>query len=437
MDNKDILPFHLFHHNDRHYVINIECMQVSLIDTVTAEALKTVSTEPRTSLSATSENPVPVSTAALLLTQACNLQCIYCYEKKDGSSMTEKTAYQAVDWLIAQAGNVKNINIFFFGGEPLLNFSLMKAVVAYAEKRVRETGKTVKFRITTNGTLLDDEKIAFFKEHQISAMISFDGPKELQDAQRPYANGQGSYDSTVPKIKKLLEVLPQTPAHAVIVGDTNPEEVKNDLQNIGFERITIAPNSESLFTAEADKVKQNRNMRVLIETLEEEAKAWNQLIENRDSETFRKLMAKSGLYPALLALFHNAKKRHACGAGRGLVAVSPSGDVYLCHRFVGMDAYKLGSVYDPNLNRGEYNKSPLDVNEACTTCFARYYCAGGCMHDNASSCGFISTQDENLCRLRRRELELATTIISRLTPEDQDFLIDEKILPPKPCLLDF
>ncbi len=463
MDKKDIMPFHLFHHQGKHYVINIESMQTSAVDELTAESLALMITEPETLLPYDMEEALkklglisegwqkskrsvkkddsPIINLCLFLTQSCNLKCVYCYgdggEYGTGGNMEEKTAFQAVDWLIEKSGNIKTLRIIFFGGEPFLNFSLMKAVVEYAEKSVQAIGKQVKFHVTSNGTLLNDEKIAFIKEHQLAVMISFDGPKELQDAQRPYANGQGSYDSTVPKIKKLLEVLPETPGHAVIMGNTDPESVKNALQEIGFTKLSIAPSSKSLFTEEEDRTKQARDTQTLIEGLEEESETWLHLIKAHDSEALKRLTARSELYDGLISLLHNAKRHHACGAGRRLVAVSSSGDIYLCHRFVGMDEYRLGSIYDQDLNRGEYQKSPINVSEVCGACFARYYCAGGCKHDNASSCGLVSTPDENMCRLKCRELELAATIISRLDTEDRAFLLEDKVFPPKPCLLDF
>jgi len=136
-------------------------------------------------------------------------------------------------------------------------------------------------------------------------------------------------------------------------------------------------------------------------------------------------------------LLHNSKRYHACGAGQELVGVSSAGDVYLCHRFVGRDEYKLGSVFTKDLKREEYQKSPTTGNEVCAACFAKFYCAGGCKHDNATSCGSIATPSEDMCQLRCRELELAATILCRIDPEDRAFLFAHQIFTPKPCPLDF
>jgi uncharacterized protein len=351
--------------------------------------------------------------------------------------MEEKAAFQAVDWLIEQSGKMKKIHLGFFGGEPFLKFPLMKAVVEYAEKRVKEVEKEIDFHCTTNATLLDDEQIAFIKEHSILVLISIDGPREVHDAQRPFANGKGSYDSIVPKIKKLLAVLPDTPGHAVMVGNTDPQLVKDALQEIGFKNFTIIPASQSLFSGEMDNKKSKRDTSSLIHALEQEAETWIRLTQSRDSQALEKLKGKSELFYGLIALFHNSKRYHACSAGLGMVGVSVAGDVYLCHRFVGMDNYKIGSVFEHNLNREKYQESPVTSNAKCMDCFAKYYCAGGCKHDNVGSGGSITTPSEELCQLRCRELELAASIISRLNPGDQAFLLENHILPSKPCPLDF
>jgi len=464
MKQKVIKPCHVFNHKGRWYVINIEEMFSCAIDDATAKVIKNFISHPYsvlepgmeekiTKLGLLSEEkkqcsevkkkiePLPVMNMCLFLTRSCNLKCIYCYEEggvyETGGSMQEKTAFLAVDWLMEQSGKMKKVHINFFGGEPLLRFPLMKSIVEYAKKRVTEVDKKVDFHLTTNGTLLDDEKIAFIKEHKISVQISFDGTKELQDFQRPYLNGEGSYDSTVPEIKKLLAALPETPGHAVIVGNTDPKIVKDAMKEIGFTSVSIMPASKSLFTGKADKTKSARDTVNFLRELEEEAETWMELIRKRSREDLKNLKKRNGLYYGIMSLLHNSKKHYPCGAGRGLVSVSPSGDVYLCHRFVGKEEYKLGSIFEKKLNREEYQQSPVTVNKICASCFAKYYCGGGCKHDNAGSCGTISVPAEDMCRIRCRELELSGTVTSGLDYDDRAFLVEEDIFPPKPCPFDF
>ncbi len=461
--NMRLKPFHLGNHQGHRYMINIEDMQAHPIDEKTANLLQQASDngdsfwisqnkEQLKALGLLSQKqkkaaqkglnvPVPIVNAALLLTQSCNLNCIYCYgaggEYGSGGSLEEKTAYQAVDWLIEQSGKQKKIHLGFFGGEPFLNFPMMQAVTEYALKRVREVNKAVAFHTTTNATLLDDEKIAFIKKYDISVLVSFDGPREIQDVQRPFANGKGSYDVTVPKIKKLLEICPKTPGHAVITAHTDPQLVKNALQEIGFTEISITLASASLFDEKSEETKPERNLESVLKLMERESEKWIEHTKNRDSQFLKKLKSNSQLYKGLLSLLHNTKRRYPCGAGLGMAAVSCTGDVYPCHRFVGIDSYKLGNVFNNDLDREKYHKSPVTYVDKCSKCFARYYSAGGCKHDNVGSCGSVFKPSEDMCRLKCREIELAAYIACLLTDEDRTFLAEHKIVPNKPCPLDF
>ncbi|MFC1680142.1 SPASM domain-containing protein, partial [Elusimicrobiota bacterium] len=294
----------------------------------------------------------------------------------------------------------------------------------------------VDFHATTNGTLLDEEKVAFIQEHDLQIMVSFDGPREIQNAQRPFADGKGSYDSVVPGIRRLLAVAPKTMGHAVLTGNADPQVVKGALREIGFQEVSILSASRSLFSGRSGSAPE-RDSEAVLSSMEREVEQWGRLIKKRDVEAIGALKSTSELLVALLNLLHNAKRRHACGAGLGLVGVSCEGGVYLCHRFVGQEKYRLGSVFAPGLDRTRYGKSPLGFVETCKRCFARYYCAGGCKHDNAGSCGTAFSPAEDLCRQRRRELELAAVIAGGLDSADRDFLVEYDIVPPKPCPLDF
>lgn len=463
MDKKDIMPFHLFNYHGNSYVINIENMQAGSVDEITANTLERIVSVPESLLTLGMEEnlrklglisegrdkikntskkiPSPITNMALLLTQSCNLRCIYCYgdggEYGVGGSMEEKTALRAVDWLIEQAGKIKKINIVFFGGEPFLNYPLMEKIVQYTEKKALEMGKKVGFSVTTNATLLDDKKISFIKEHNIHITISIDGPREIQDIQRPFANGKGSYEVIFPKIKKLLKVIPETRAHAVLVDDRNIHIIKNALKEIGFSEVSILPASASLFDGKSAKAKLERKIDGVLKEVEIEAEAWIYHTKNRNSESLKNLLSSGQLSECILYFLHNKKKLHACGAGLKFVGVSCSGDIYLCHRFVGMDEYKLGNVFTRDIDREKYQESPITQIEKCINCFAKYYCAGGCKHDNASSCGSAFKPSEDMCRLKRREVELAAAIVCKFDDNDRTFLYEYGILPHKPCPLDF
>ncbi|WP_366923920.1 nif11-like peptide radical SAM maturase [Metallumcola ferriviriculae] len=463
MNKKDIMPFHLVHHHGSHCVINIERMEANRIDRLTAETLNMIDNELEMSLpldmeeslkklglisedrkkknNTTKKEAVPIVTMALFVTQTCNLKCVYCFgeggEYGTGGTMEEKTALQAVDWLIEQSKEKKKINIVFFGGEPFLNFPLMKKVIQYAQQRVNEVDKKISFNVTTNATLLNDDVISFLEKHKVNVTVSIDGPKEIQDMQRPFTKGKGSYDIILPKIKKLLKALPETRGHAVIDESTDPILVTESLKKIGFLRITTAIMSASLFEGESCSVKPTKELSKILNMMELEAETWINDTKSKNSKSLKELIVNGNLYEGIFFILHNKKIHYPCGAGVGYLGVSCSGDVYPCHRFVGLDRYKLGNVFMEDLDRDMYHKPPRTFIKKCANCFAQYYCAGGCKHMNASSGDSVFKQSEDLCRLKRRELELSAYIYSMLDHEDHNFLLDHKIFPPKPCPLDF
>lgn len=461
--NMKLKPFQLGNHQGHRYMINIEGMHAHPIDEKVANLLQHVidngdpfsrsqskeqllalgllSPKNKNAIQKAQKDPAPIVNAAFFLTQSCNLRCLYCYgeggEYGHKGNMEEKTALQAVDWLIKQSGKVKKIHIGFFGGEPFLNFSLMQKIVDYARKRTREVDKKVGFHATTNGTLLEEKQINFIMEQDITLMISFDGHREIQDAQRPFAGGKGSYDFIVPKIKNLLAVRPQTPGHAVLIGDTDPQKVKEALQEIGFTEVSITPASDCMLSCKAKHHKPDRNLHNVLELLEQETNTWLEGIKARDSRALKQLKSSSEIYRGLLNFLHNNKRYFPCGAGLGLTGISITGDVYLCHRFVGMEDYRLGNIFDKHTDRDAYLKSPISFVQECSQCPARYYCAGNCRYDNAASTGSVFEPAKEMCRLRCREFELSAYLSSKMDESDVAFLREVDIVPHKPCPIDF
>jgi uncharacterized protein len=456
-------PYYTFKHNNGTCLINTEKMETVIIDKNTAALLEFVSISP--GFDVTPEDisalekldlidkdewkppgkkmppkAVPIASIALFVTQECNLRCIYCYG--DGGSygssghMTIGTAFQSVDWLIEQSEGKKKLAIAFFGGEPLLNFTLIKDMVQYALKRGNESGKEFDFRLTTNATLLDDEKIAFLKKHKINPLVSFDGPKELQDTQRPFQNGKGSYDVIVPIIEKLLNVLPESECRATIVGNTDPLTVDNFLHEIGFSATSLLIASRSLFDEEHDRCLSKGALAGMLNRVEAEARHLREAIESRDTDKLKTLKRSGLLTGSLEAFINHQKKLFPCGAGRASVAVSCSGDVYLCHRFVGSEDHKLGDVFSGDLKREKYQTSSLKFQNKCANCFAKYLCAGGCYHDNLGKTGSILDPNENMCALIRRSVELAAAICCWLNEDDKTYLVSEKIIADRSCPFD-
>lgn len=452
-NGNEIRPFQLFVREGKRYLLDIENMKAAAIDEAAAQALSKLngaSTDfvpqetqaalaefgllrPQKKKSAGNNTREPINSIALFVTQACNLRCVYCYENKTGARMGEATALQAIDWLIGQSGNVKNLYVSFFGGEPFLNLPLMKKTAAYARKKAAAVGKRVTFLTTTNATLLDEEAISFVVDYDVDVIVSMDGPREIHDAQRPFPGNRGSFDVVYPRAKSLVEKKPDARVHAVVVDHSQTERIKSSLYDLGFRDITLLPASDSLF----EEKKSARKLDGLVLALEREAEEWAALISARATKELKALRSRAQLAIPLLALLHNKKQRHACGAGVNYVAVSCAGDLFLCHRFVGMEEFKLGTVFTGTLDRKGYDQSPLARSPLCVNCFARYYCAGWCKHDNVGATGSVWEPSPEICALKRRELELAVGLIGMLDEEEKAFLIENGIFPRKPCPLDF
>jgi uncharacterized protein len=250
-------PHHVFRHGGELCLIDVEGMAAHVVDDeATAAALETLDAAPSVAIApevigdyerlgllplrgptpqkTRKPEPVPVSSITLFVTQECNMRCTYCYgdggEYGSCGDMSQDTAFAAVDWLVAKSGRTKQVRICFFGGEPLLNLRLIEQVVPYARKRAEQAGKEVGFGITTNASLLDDEQIEFLRKHEIKPYVSFDGPKEIQDRQRPFKNGKGSYDAVVGRIRELMKVLPQAECRVTLVGDSDVAEIESALK---------------------------------------------------------------------------------------------------------------------------------------------------------------------------------------------------------------
>jgi uncharacterized protein len=372
---------------------------------------------------------------ALFITQECNQNCIYCYGAGGsyGSSghMSTATAKRAVDWLIEQSGVEKELSILFFGGEPLMNFPLIKEVVSYTQKRSKEQEKEFYFSITTNLSLLDNEKLAFLKKHNITVTVSFDGSKEIQDKQRPFKTGNSSsFDSTIPKIKELLSIMPDSVCRPTVYTDNDLNKIKDSLISLGFSNINILYASPSSLDNNKEIEIQNSNTQLrLIET---DAEFFLKNIKERNTKELQREKT-SGSYCELTDyILNNKKKYFGCGAGRNYVGISNIGDVYLCHRMVGTNECKLGNIFEKNLERTPYLTSPLATTGKCSKCNAKYLCAGGCYYDNKAMTGSLFEPPEGNCKIVRRLMELLSYVTDNLTEEDKAYLIKENFINKQP-----
>ena len=457
--------FHKFEDAYGTCLINIEKMSACRIDEATSRMLDQISERSAAPLLSevkdvlrkldlvvdqdpprkeTSETVPPVIHHMILfITQKCNFRCVYCFGG-DGSYgseevMDRKTAQRAVDWLVEQVGGAAKLNISFFGGEPLLNWDMLKHVVGYAGKRASAAGKTVQFGLSTNASLLDDGKINFLVEHRVGVAVGFDGLKELQDTQRPFRNGKGSYDATIPRIRRLLEAIPEASGRAMLTGQADPAMVEKSLYNAGFSRVAVDVSSPSLFHSRKPSEELKQRFSRLLELGKSRTDQLLGSIKKRDTETVRKIWGADHVFAGkfLDAFVYNRKRYYPCPAGRTQVAVSCSGDVFPCFAFVGTKDYRIGSVFEGELDRDLYLASPLGSVEMCSACFAKYLCGGGCRYDHVAVSGSLFEPNGLRCDFIRGSVEALASLCSQLSPEDKGYLVKEGIIRGIPPVFDF
>lgn len=341
----------------------------------------------------------------------CNLRCDYCFASSgDYNSgrklMSKAVALKAVDYLVAASHGRRNIEIDFFGGEPLMNFDVVKETVAYGRQLEKTTGKHFYFTITTNGTLLNKESIDFINENMDNVVISIDGRKEVHDAARHGRTGHGSYDKIVPLAKEL--VAGRNGKSYFIRGTytARNKDFSKDvmhLADLGFKEISVEPvvgSGSDLYFKESD----------IPELLKEyENLALQYIGRLSDGRKFRFYHFNIDLYdgPCLF------KRVTACGAGYEYLAVSPEGDLYPCHQFVGQDEFIIGNVFTGihnNEMRDQFMSNNILSKEKCRDCWAKLFCSGGCHANAFFSNGSIVQPNELACTLQKKRIECAVMI---------------------------
>ena len=362
---------------------------------------------------AVSVNNLPDSIKALCLhvSHDCNLTCEYCFASKGDyksgrKQMDKDIAFKAVDYLVNNSGNRKNIEIDFFGGEPLLNFTVVKEVVDYGRELENKTGKKFYFTITTNGVLLDDEKIRFINEYMDNVVISIDGRKEIHDSIRRDRSGRGTYDRIVPLVKKLVHDREGKSYYIRGTFTSLNKDFSNDvkhLASLGFREISIEPvvgSGNELFIKDED----------VPDILSEYEKfAVEYAKSQREENSFNFYHFNLNLYDGPCIY----KKIAACGAGFEYFAVSPEGYLYPCHQFVGQNEFIMGDIFN-GINKTKmadnFRQNNILTKEKCKDCWAKLFCSGGC-HANAwYSYGDIALPNETACTLQKKRIECAIMI---------------------------
>lgn len=336
----------------------------------------------------------------------CNFRCRYCFADEGTyhsarEFMSEETAKAAVDFLIANSGKRKVLEMDFFGGEPLMNFDVVKKTVLYAKEEAAKRGKKFLFTLTTNGLLLTGEIADFLNEEMENVVLSLDGRKEVHDAVRKTANGKGSFDLVIENLKNFVKI--RGDKHYYVRGTFTAKNLDfgNDvlfLADSGFDSISMEP----VVTDIPDLAITGKELpaicreydRLCDEFLarEAEGKGFNFFHFNVDLE--------GG--PCL------SKRVSACGAGNEYFSVVPNGDIYPCHQFAGDRDFRMGSVFEGKLDekiRAQFRDSCLFTRKKCDGCFAKYICSGGCSANNYHFNGDINDPYEITCEMMRKRIE--------------------------------
>ncbi len=361
-----------------------------------------------------------VKALCLHIAHDCNLKCKYCFAEEGEyhgrrALMSYEVGKKALDFLVKNSGSRVNLEVDFFGGEPLMNFQVVKDLVAYGRSLEEPYHKKFRFTLTTNGVLLNDDIIAFANQEMSNVVLSVDGRKEVHDRMRPLAGGQGSYDLVIPKFKKVAESRNQTNYYVRGTFTHFNKDFAADvchLADMGFEQISVEPvvasESEAYALVEAD----------IPQILEEYDKLAVELIkrhkEGKGFQFFHFMIDLEG-GPCVY------KRLSGCGSGTEYLAVTPWGDLYPCHQFVGQEAFLMGNV-DEGISRTDIREQFKACNvyskEKCRNCFAKFYCSGGCAANSYHFHGNINDAYDLGCTLQRKRVECAIMIKAALSNEE-------------------
>lgn len=352
----------------------------------------------------------PVKALCLHVAHDCNLRCQYCFASTGDFGTGRKimpfeVAKKAIDFVISRSGKRRNIEVDFFGGEPLMAWDTVKQTIDYARSIEEEHGKKFRFTITTNGLLLDDEKIDYINANMDNVVLSLDGRPSVNDEMRKTVSGAGSYDIIVPKFQKLVEKRdPKLDYYARGTFTGKNLDFAEDVVHIadeGFDRLSVEPVAAEdgcgyeLTEADLDKIyAEYDRLTDIMEARRKEGKPFH----------FFHFMVDLNQGPCVV------KRLRGCGAGYEYVAVTPEADIYPCHQFVGNEAFKQGSVLDGSFDMDiahKFASMNIYTREKCGDCWAKFYCSGGCSAANHNFSHDLNVPYEMGCKMEKKRLECA------------------------------
>ena len=355
------------------------------------------------------KRPTVVKALCLHIAHDCNLACRYCFAEEGEyhgrrALMSFEVGKAALDFLVANSGNRVNLEVDFFGGEPLMNWQVVKELVEYGRSLEKPHNKKFRFTLTTNGVLLNDEILAFANKEMSNVVLSIDGRKEIHDYMRPFRGGQGSYDLIVPKFQKVAESRNQMNYYVRGTYTHHNLDFSRDvlhLADLGFQQISVEP-----VVAEPadDYAIREEDLPVLKE--EYDKLAVEMLRRKKEGKPFNFFHFMIDLEGGPCV----AKRLSGCGSGTEYLAVTPWGDLYPCHQFVGKEEFLMGNVKEGILRtdlQDEFKCCNVYAKDKCKKCFAKFYCSGGCAANSYNFHGNINDAYDVGCELQRKRIECA------------------------------
>ncbi|MGN1468134.1 MAG: thioether cross-link-forming SCIFF peptide maturase [Ruminococcus sp.] len=354
-------------------------------------------------------NNTVIKALCLHVSHTCNLNCEYCFASQgkyhgDRALMSFEVGKRAIDFLVENSGTRKNLEVDFFGGEPLMNWEVVKQIVAYARSIEKEKNKNFRFTLTTNGVLIDDEVIDFANKEMHNVVLSLDGRKEVHDRLRKTINGKGSYDTIVPKFQEFVKRRGDKGYYIRGTFTHNNTDFTNDIfhmADLGFTQLSMEPvvcSPDDPYALTYD------DLPVIFEQYEILAKYMLEREKQGKPITFYHYMIDLTGGPCIY------KRISGCGSGTEYMAVTPWGELYPCHQFVGDPKYSLGNIYDGVTNKNVQNEFKMCnayARPECKDCWAKLYCSGGCAANAYHATGSVTGVYKYGCELFKKRMECA------------------------------
>lgn len=373
------------------------------------------------SIAAFQNRETVVKALCLHIAHDCNLKCRYCFAEEGEyhgrrALMSFEVGKKALDFLVANSGNRVHLEVDFFGGEPLMNWQVVKDLVAYGRSLEEPYHKKFRFTLTTNGVLLNDDILAFANKQMANIVLSIDGRKEVHDRMRPMAGGQGSYDLVLPKFQKVAESRNQTNYYVRGTFTHFNKDFAADvchLADLGFKQISVEP---VVAPADAPYALVEEDLPELLAEYDKLAAEMMKRQKEGKAFNFFHFMIDLKGGPCVY------KRLSGCGSGTEYLAVTPWGDFYPCHQFVGQEEFLMGNVDEGITNtkvREEFKTCNVYSKEKCRNCFAKFYCSGGCAANSYHFHGSIHDAYDLGCELQRKRVECAIMLKAAAADEKE------------------